>query len=66
MEERAGQPRTIELNDGTCMPLLGLGTWKPEVAFHFYNSLILTSYTYIYRINSDQSGNFFKLSDLPE
>ncbi|XP_051726021.1 aldose reductase-related protein 2 isoform X2 [Ctenopharyngodon idella] len=30
MEERAGQPRTIELNDGTCMPLLGLGTWKPE------------------------------------
>ncbi|TRY82835.1 hypothetical protein DNTS_022051, partial [Danionella cerebrum] len=23
-------PRKIELNDGTYMPLLGLGTWKPE------------------------------------
>ncbi|KAK7151911.1 hypothetical protein R3I94_008294 [Phoxinus phoxinus] len=30
MEERAEQPRTIELNDGTRMPLLGLETWKPE------------------------------------
>ncbi|KAI2653446.1 Aldo-keto reductase family 1 member B10 [Labeo rohita] len=30
MEESVGQPRKIELNDGTYMPLLGLGTWKPE------------------------------------
>ncbi|KAK2894562.1 hypothetical protein Q8A67_011791 [Cirrhinus molitorella] len=30
MEESIGQPRKIELNDGTYMPLLGLGTWKPE------------------------------------
>jgi len=50
MEERAGQPRTIELNDGSRMPLLGFGTWKPEVAFHFYNGLILTT-----QINSEQS-----------
>ncbi|KTG40149.1 hypothetical protein cypCar_00012315 [Cyprinus carpio] len=30
MEESTEQPRKIELNDGTYMPLLGLGTWKPE------------------------------------
>ncbi|KAG9273050.1 aldose reductase-like isoform X1 [Astyanax mexicanus] len=30
MEESAEQPRKIELNDGTFMPLLGLGTWKAK------------------------------------
>lgn len=30
MEEGVQKPRRIELNDGTFMPLLGLGTWKPE------------------------------------
>lgn len=30
MEDNTTQPKKIELNDGTYMPLLGFGTWKAE------------------------------------